>query len=437
MPGASQADPRAAAATVISQLLNRQGSLSNLLPGALATVDPRDHGLLRELCFGVARLAPRLEAMIGQLVRKPLKRKDRDIHALLLLGAYQLGYTRIPDHAAIGATVEAARALDKHWAKAFINGVLRQYQRRAALLEANLSVEARLAHPPWLLERIQAAWGEHAGQIFEANNLAPPMALRVNLRKLSREDYLAALQEAAIDATASHLAPAGVRLAAARDTALLPGFARGWASVQDESAQLAAPLVLAGRPHRVLDACAAPGGKTCHLLEAGADDVAVDALDVSPKRLALVHDNLARLGFSAKVIEGDAAHLSDWWDGTPYDAILLDAPCSSTGVIRRHPDIKLLRTPTDIHKLVAVQGRLLRSLWQCLRPGGTLVYATCSILPEENVALTRAFLDETADAEELPIDADWGFPQTVGRQLLPRPDAGDGFYYACLRRRKA
>ena len=428
-------DVRALAAQVLTTLLAGQGSLARLLPRAEADVEERDRGLLRELCYGGARTAPRLQLLAGKLLRRPPA--DAGVEALILLGLYQLEYTRIPDHAAISATVNAARILGLDRATGLINGVLRNAQRNREQLQRKLSGNPQFSsmHPAWLQQRIKAAWPERAGDIFRANNANPPMTLRVNSTRVSRDDYLQTLAAAEIPAKACAVSPVGIVLDEARAVTELPGFEDGLVSVQDESAQLAALLLAPAAGERVLDACAAPGGKSCHLLEQQAD-IHLAALDIDEDRLERVAENLARTGVEAELICADAVETDAWWDGTPYDRILLDAPCSATGVIRRNPDIKLLRRESDIAELAELQGKILRAQWQLLKPGGTLLYATCSILPTENAEVVARFIAETEDASDntpqLLGGAHWGEPQSAGMQVFPHPEGGDGFYYALL-----
>lgn len=353
---------------------------------------------------------------------------------MLIVGAYQILFTRIPEHAAISSVVEACRGLQKNWATGLVNGVLRNLQRTRETVLDNLPAAARAAHPEWLWECLREAWPEYAETIFAANNDYPPMCLRVNALHGTRSEYLAVLQAAGIDAQPCVFADSGLRLNTPCDIAALPNFSEGAVSVQDEAAQLAAPLLLLEPGQRVLDACCAPGGKTGHMLEQQPQLAELWALDSSAERLQRVADNLQRLRLSAQLLCGDATQ-TDWWSGQLFDRILLDAPCSGTGVIRRHPDIKLLRSPADIVRLTQLQQQLLNSLWPLLAPGGILVYATCSVLPQENTRLVEKFLAETADAQELPIAADWGLIQPVGRQLLPASTGCDGFYYARLQKR--
>lgn len=423
-------DVRALAARTVAAVARHGQSLSRELAQREAELDRRDRGLLRELSYGSLRWYPLLAALISRLLSKPLAAKDADLMALLVVGAYQLRHTRVPPHAALSATVTATRALGKGWASGLVNGVLRNVQRRGDQLISQLEPAARAAHPQWLWERIGQAWPAQAGTIFAANNDYPPMCLRVNCRQTTRDDYLGELTAAGIAASPCTLATSGIRLNEPVDVGVLPGFATGRVSVQDEAAQLAAGLLNLEAGQRVLDACCAPGGKTGHILET-ADLATLVALDSDPQRLERVTANLERLGGKAELRTGDAAQPDSWWDGQPFDRILLDAPCSGTGVIRRHPDIKLLRTPADVATLASQQQGLLKALWPLLAPGGELLYATCSILPEENSDTIVAFLAAQPDARELPLPP-IGEPQAAGRQLLPAVGQADGFYYARL-----
>lgn len=427
------ADCRVVAAQILAAVCGQGQSLERQLARHEPAVRERDRALLRELCYGGLRWQPRLQALLAPLLQKPLKERDADIQQLLIVGAYQLLYTRIPAHAAISSVVAACRELKKDWATGLVNGVLRALQRQHEQLAAQLPAAAADAHPTWLWQRIRAAWPQQAAAVFAANNSHPPLCLRVNRRQGSRADYSAALQAAGIEAADCAFAADGLRLATPCDISALPGFAAGAVSVQDEAAQLAAPLLAPQPGERVLDACCAPGGKTGHLLELQ-PDLELLALDSAGARLVRVADNLRRLQLDAQLREGDATRPDDWWDGRPFARILLDAPCSGTGVIRRHPDIKLLRSAADITRLAQLQRQLLDALWPLLAPGGLLLYATCSILPEENVQVVESFLAAHTDAQSAPFAADWGIEQTVGRQLLPDSAGCDGFYYARLQK---
>ena len=427
-------NPRLAAARALAAVLSGKASLNSSLPTQLDKVEERDRGLTQDLAFGTARWQPRLELLAAQLLQKPFKAADSDVQALLLVGLYQLFYTRIPAHAAIGETVGCADKLKKPWAKALLNAVLRRAQREGEELLASMERDpvVRTAHPRWLQKSLKAFWPEQWEAICAANNAHPPMILRVNRRHHSRDAYLALLGEAGIAAAACQYSRDGIVLAAACDVRGLPGFAEGWISVQDEAAQLAADLLELAPGQRVLDACCAPGGKTCHLLEAEQGLAEVVAIDLETKRLVRVRENLARLQLDAKLIACDARDTANWWDGKTFQRILLDAPCSATGVIRRHPDIKLTRQADDIPALATLQGELLDALWPTLEVGGMLLYATCSSLPTENTEVIEAFLARTPGARELDLATEAGLRQPHGRQLLAQEGGHDGFYYAKL-----
>jgi len=427
-------NPRLAAARALAAVLSGTASLNSSLPAQLDKVDERDRGLTQDLAFGTARWQPRLDLLAAQLLQKPFKAADADVQALLLVGLYQLFYTRIPAHAAIGETVGCADKLKKPWAKGLLNAVLRRAQREGEELLAGMERDpvVRTAHPRWLQKALKAFWPEQWEAICAANNAHPPMILRVNRRHHSRDAYLALLAEAGIAASACQYSRDGIVLAEACDVRGLPGFAEGWVSVQDEAAQLSADLLELAPGQRVLDACCAPGGKTCHLLEAEAGLAQMVAIDLEAKRLTRVRENLDRLQLDAELIACDARDTASWWDGKPFQRILLDAPCSATGVIRRHPDIKLTRQADDIPALAALQGELLDALWPTLEVGGMLLYATCSSLPTENTDVIGAFLARTPGARELDLATEAGLRQPHGRQLLAQEGGHDGFYYAKL-----
>ncbi len=427
-------NPRLAAARALAAVLSGKASLNSSLPAQLDKVDERDRGLTQDLAFGTARWQPRLDLLAAQLLQKPFKAADADVQALLLVGLYQLFYTRIPAHAAIGETVGCADKLKKPWAKGLLNAVLRRAQREGEPLLAGMERDpvVRTAHPRWLQKSLKAFWPEQWEAVCAANNAHPPMILRVNRRHHSRDAYLALLAEAGVAATACQYSRDGIVLAEACDVRGLPGFTEGWVSVQDEAAQLSADLLELAPGQRVLDACCAPGGKTCHLLEAEPGLAHMTAIDLEAKRLTRVRENLDRLQLDAELIACDARDTANWWDGKPFQRILLDAPCSATGVIRRHPDIKLTRQAEDIPALATLQGELLDALWPTLEVGGMLLYATCSSLPTENTEVIDAFLARTPGARELDLATEAGLRQPHGRQLLAREGGHDGFYYAKL-----
>ncbi|MBY8061949.1 16S rRNA (cytosine(967)-C(5))-methyltransferase RsmB [Vibrio fluvialis] len=419
---------RAAAAQVLFQVVDKGQSLSMALPAAQQNIRPRDHALLQEICYGALRYLPRLESIANALMDNPLKGKQRVFHHLILVGIYQLSFMRIPAHAAVGETVEGAQDLKGPRLRGLINAVLRNYQRNQEQLDAQaVSHNAgKYGHPSWLLKLLQNAYPQQWEAIVEANNSKAPMWLRVNHQHHDRDAYQALLNNENIDSSLHSQAEDALKLAAPCDVTKLPGFEKGWVSVQDAAAQLSLHYLQPQDGELILDCCAAPGGKTAHILERtqGSEVVAIDCDDTRLKR---VHDNLKRLNLSAKVVCGDARYPQEWWQGSQFDRILLDAPCSATGVIRRHPDIKWLRRAEDIVALAELQREILDAMWQQLKPGGTLVYATCSITPQENVLQVKDFLARTSDAQLVGSELD-----NPGRQILPGEEDMDGFYYAVL-----
>lgn len=421
---------RAAAAQVLAQVMHRR-HLDSALEAALAYPYA---SLVQELVYGTLRWFHQLAGIAALLLAKPPKPKDQDVYALLLAGLYQLRHLRVATHAAVDETVAATQALGKPWAKGLVNACLREYLRRAPEAEEFVGKHPALAlsHPAWLLEKIRAAYPDDGERIAQANNERPPMTLRVNPRNTTRERYLEKLRAAGIEARPAFALATDVTLVVPMPVSALPGFAAGEVSVQDAAAQWAAVLLDAQPGERVLDACAAPGGKTGHILERTPGLTELVALDREAARVALIEQNLKRLGLEARLVTADAAEPGNWRGGQPFDRILLDAPCSATGVIRRHPDIKLRRQPEDLPKLAATQARLLAALWSLLRPGGKLLYVTCSILPEENENQIQAFLAREDSAIEAPLPVAAGRARAAGRQILPGDDRMDGFYYACL-----
>lgn len=427
---------RAQAALVMQQVLDHGNSLSAVLPAAQEQVAPRDRALLQELCYGTLRWLPRLDAAVGEMMDKPLKNKSRIFHYLLLVGLYQLIYTRIPPHAAVAETVNATKLLKGQALRGLINGVLRNFQRSAEviLMRVDRIPSVRLGHPEWLVKRLRHAYPDDWEAILEANNQRPPMWIRNNASRQSRDTLLARLAEAGIAASAGAEGADTILLERPCDVTKLPGFEVGDCSVQDGAAQQAAALLDPQPGEWVLDACAAPGGKTAHLLERQPALAGVVAVDADADRLKRVQQNLDRIGLQAQLIHGDASAPEHWWQGPQFDRILLDAPCSATGVIRRHPDIKWLRRDQDIRDLSQLQRQILDALWLKLKSGGTLLYATCSVLPEENRDQIRAFLAATPEAVLIPLTPD-DTPEQPGRQFLPGEQGMDGFYYAKLMKR--
>jgi 16S rRNA (cytosine967-C5)-methyltransferase len=422
------------AAKIIAQVLDGK-SLSDCMQPELTSVkDARDIAFVKAVCFGVCRQFYFLDAVLELLLDTPLKEKDDDVYALLLVGLFQLSDMRIPDYAAIAETVSAVKDLKKEWARGLVNAILRNYQRSSAEIKEELQSNpvAQSSHPEWLIAMIQKAWPLQAQAILDENNLHPPLTLRVNLSRLTREKYLETLQQHALEASVMPETTTGIILTEPLDVKLIPGFADGDVSVQDGAAQLAVQLLELAPNQRVLDACAAPGGKTAHILESEPLLSEVVAIDLSHQRLKSVKETLERLSLKANCIASDVADTQKWFTGDLFDRILLDAPCSASGVIRRHPDIKLLRHPDDIAELAQEQLRLLTAIWPLLKKGGILLYATCSLFPRENAGVLAKFLEMHADANEEKITADWGLACPIGRQILPGMHSMDGFYYARL-----
>jgi len=427
------ANIRALAAKCTYAVIDQGRSLGDELPKQIAKIDIKNKGLLQEICYGVLRYLPELENETQQLIQKPLKGKQRVFHFLMLVGIYQLKYMRIPDHAAVSETVEAANALKSRHLGGLINGVLRNYQRKTEketsdTVQPELSNPVKYNHPGWFINKIKAAYPDQWQNILTANQERPPMWLRVNQQHNTPQNYVEQLKNAEVNVEYIDPKSQAIKLSQAVGVEKLPGFAEGHVSIQDGAAQQAAVLLACKANDNVLDCCAAPGGKTCHILEATPDIAKMTAIDIDESRLVRVNENLERLQLNAQVITGDAAS-QDWWNGELYDKILLDVPCSATGVIRRHPDIKWLRKANDIEKLAKLQAQILKNIWSLLKPGGTLLYATCSILPEENSTQVRRFIENNNDVELIPITEN---VSDIGWQILPNEHSMDGFYYAKL-----
>jgi len=427
-------DVRAQAARVVSEVAARGRSLD----AALEPYKGRESGLLRVLATGTVRWHIRLSAFLDQLAARPAAELAPELRSLALVGLFQLLHTDIAAHAAVAETVEATRLLGHRRAVGFVNAILRRCQREAAAIavEIDRDTALRTAHPRWLVDALGRDWGQDLETLLAANNEHPPMWLRVNRLRLPTDVYVDLLAEAGMDAVRHPFAPEAVQLAVPVAVEQLPGFAKGDVSVQDAAAQLAAHLLAPRAGHRVLDACAAPGGKACHLLELCPGLEELVALDLSASRLARVRQNLTRLGLEASLVTGDAAVPSEWDDGRGYDRILLDVPCSATGVIRRHPDIKLLRREADLEPLCRSQRSLLDATWKLLRPGGRLLYATCSVLQRENAGIVADFLAAQPEAADVTSAASGplGLPtrRGPGYGLRTGETGADGFYYACL-----
>lgn len=425
---------RAVAAQMILQVLDKGQSLSTLIPEAQNQLDPKDLPLVQEITFGICRYLPRLESIIKQLVEKTLKGKTRLVHCLLLVGLYQLLYMRVPAHAAVDEVVNATKTLKLDSFRALTNGVLRRFLREQEAILAVVDKHWQTQHPEWLVNKLKKAY-PHWREIVEANNQHPPMWIRVNSQQISIKDYKVLLDGLVAKNSENSTAcvPNGaILLENPVPVNKLMNFEQGWVTVQDAHAQWSAELLDAQNGELILDACAAPGGKTTHILEK-APQANVIALDIEEVRLKRVRENLARLGQTATVICGDASKPDEWLDdGVLFDRILLDAPCSATGVIRRHPDIKWLRKESDISELAELQSKIFRALWARLKPNGILLYATCSILPEENSEQIQRFIEIEPTAEL--VEMDFNGEKAMMKQFFPAENSGDGFFYAKLQK---
>ncbi|HUS24814.1 MAG TPA: 16S rRNA (cytosine(967)-C(5))-methyltransferase RsmB [Candidatus Binatia bacterium] len=392
-----------------------------------------DAAFIRAMVYGVLRDHALLAWLTAQVLDKQLGDQP-ELHALLLVGIHQLRSMQVAEHAVLNETVDATQTMRQQHARGFVNAVLRRYQRDKATLEAQLpdDPETRWSHPAWLVQALRRDWPERWPEILQANNQQGPLTLRVNRRAFAREVYLQRLGDMSIEALPIAHAADALRLLDARPVEKIPGFNSGQVSVQDASAQLAAEVLEVQPGMRVLDACAAPGGKAAHVLE-GVDVAGLIALDSDPKRLVRVDETLRRLKLTATCVAGDAGEPKAWWDGVAFDRILLDAPCSGTGVIRRHPDIKWLRRDTDVVALAEQQLKLLGALWPLLKPGGRLVYAACSVLRAEGDEVMGRFYARAQGAELQTIAGEWGEATEFGRRIAPGGDF-DGFYYAAVQR---
>jgi 16S rRNA (cytosine967-C5)-methyltransferase len=412
---------------------------------------PRDAAFARMISFGVLRFYQQLEAQLKPLMKKSLKAKDLDVQLVMLMALYQIQYMRVPDYAVVDGAVKYIRKSKKQWAASMVNAVLRNFirQQEAAAERESVGVEsnsiqqadeAKYSHPQWMIDRLREDWPDSWRQILLANNQQAPMTLRINQQKKTADEYSEVLSGYDIGSAKLDDMPAALILDEARDVKQLPGFEEGWFSVQDAGAQLAAQILQPDENDRILDACAAPGGKTAHMFELQ-PSIQVTALDISESRLERVQENCQRLDFSPELIVADAIATEDWWSGELYDKILLDVPCSASGVIRRHPDIKHLRRDEDIDVLQQTQREILLKNWLLLKPGGKLLYATCSMFKAENEKQIEWFLDSCKDArlvEVSPVSETASQVKSpvasLGIQLFPMKQTNDGFYYALLQK---
>ncbi|MCP4471495.1 MAG: 16S rRNA (cytosine(967)-C(5))-methyltransferase RsmB [Gammaproteobacteria bacterium] len=427
-------NPRWIALQVMLKLFEQGRSLDDIFNSdwfRSLTVSRRDLGLSRELAYGLCRWHHVLSPMLKHRLQKPVRARDRDIEIILMMGLYQLLIMKTEAHAAVNETVKLAQAQKKKWASGLVNAVLRNVIREEVVCDDKLQARA---YPDWMIARIEADWGDQAGEVLLWGNQRPPMTLRVDSEHCDVEEMIAKLADQGIGASQHAQVETAIVLESPCDVTRLPGFEAGLLSVQDAAAQIAASLLVCDSGARVLDACAAPGGKTAHLLQRY-PNIDVDALDSSETRLERLRQNLRRVGHSARILVADAADLDSWFGGSRYDCILADLPCSASGVMRRHPDIKLLRRESDIMPLLAQQRKIVDALWSVLKPGGKMLYSTCSVFKDENEVQIAGFLERHADAAEITLPrADWGEPRPHGRQVLTGSHNMDGFYYALLSR---
>jgi 16S rRNA (cytosine967-C5)-methyltransferase len=432
------AEIRADAARIVSEVIDRGRSLDELL--AETTDEGSARGLKRSLCYGTLRWHYRLAAVLKALTERPPEQLQPRLRALLEIGLQQLIAAETPPHAAVSETVSAARVLGFEKAAGFVNAILRRFQREQAdiLHAVDRDLALRTAHPRWIVEALRKERGGNAPyEVLDANNAHPPLWLRANRMRTDVATSIAALEAAGFQAERHPWAPDAILLSPPTDVRALPGFLEGSLSVQDAAAQLCVELLDPQPGERILDACAAPGGKACHVLERTAGKVELTALDTSASRLVRVQENLDRLGLQARLVTGDIAQAAAWWDGSPYDRVLLDVPCSATGVIRRHPDIKVLRRPRDVPTLARKQAELLVAAWALVKPGGRLLYTSCSFLATENEKVIKNFLQRNQGATDLTPNLTSTWPARPpdsgpGYQVLPGQAGMDGFYYACL-----
>lgn len=425
----SDSTPRLRAARILTRCLQKNQSLALLLSWER---EQNQKALVQALCYGATRHYLQNQALLDQMLERPLSQDLTPLRMLLLCGLYELQDGRRAPHTLVNFFVDAARQLGGEKGSGLCNAILRRYLREREELHAAIPLEACINHPDWLIQRIQAAWPEQAETIFQAGNENPPMHIRVNSARTDRDALCRQIAEAGIEATPLEDSPHAVRLNPPADPAKIPGFREGLFSVQDLSAQHAATLMRLRPGIRVLEACAAPGGKSCHMLELQ-PDINLSALDNNKHRLPLIHSNLKRLGLNAKVILGDAQKPGSW-GAKQFERILLDAPCSATGILRRQPDIRLIRTPENVDMLQKLQARMLKRLWPLLKPSGMLLYCVCSLLPEEGEQIIADFVKSQDAAHPVSFDLPKGVTMKHGVQLLPGITEGDGFYYALLRK---
>ncbi len=430
--------PRLITTQIIEQIVEEKVTLSKALQSNESFKQAgKEKALIQEISYGTFRWYIQLEHILNQLLKKHIKKKDSRLKYLMLIGLYQLRYMRIPAHAVVSETVETCKKINMEWAKGLVNAILRRYIREADKFDLSIinTDTAKASHPIWLINQLKQDWPDEWKNILDANNQRPPMYLRVNQLHHDRDAYLKKLNDVGIKGIPTLYTDYGVLLEQAMDVDQLPGFFTGEVSVQELAGQLSAGLLDLKSGQNVLDACAAPGGKSSLILETQPEIKSLTVVEKDPGRAKKLTETLSRLNLNAITKVSDINDLENWWDKEKFDRILLDAPCSATGVIRRHPDIKLLRTPEEVSNISELQMTLLSTLWQTLKSGGLLVYVTCSILKKENSNLIEEFLTNNNDCLLKPIDAQWGKDTGYGRQILTGQDNMDGFFYACLEKK--
>ena len=431
---------RVQSSLVLNQVIHGKHSLDRAIEQAYKDIDDSEIPLLTNICYGTLRFYWELKAKIDQLLSQPLKKKDKIIENLLQSAIFQIDKTRIPDHAVVSQTVEASRKLNKGHFSSLINGILRTYLRSDRVIE-KITEEIIFNHPNWMIEKIKQDWPLNWDEILKKNNDRAPMWLRVNQKKIETKKYLKKflIDESKIEADIMQLNDYAICLKTPISVKYLPGFEEGYVSIQDGAAQLAVDVLLENKSGRILDACAAPGGKTAQLIENIDSMSTVTAIEIDSERAELINENLLRLGHSTELIVDDASNIESWWDSIYFDLILLDAPCSSSGVIRRHPDIKHLRRKDDIFTFQKKQLKIISAMWKILAPKGRLLYVTCSIFREENDEVMNQFLEkhDNVALQELLLNnniLEKMIKTRYGYQLFPGKINTDGFYFSCLKK---
>jgi len=431
-------NPRAIAAVIIETVCYRHKSLTERFSNPELQPNEDDRGFVKEICFGTIRYWIRLQAILKTLLEKPLKPEDKDVECLLCVGLYQLLFMSVPEYALVNETVTATRVLEKSWASGLVNKILRiaiDKKNNDVLIARGITAE--YSHPNWIIDKIKSAWPDHFDAILKANNQKAPLCLRVNTTKIPFDEYKKILDEHQIAYRCIPGLSHAIILENPMSVEKIPGFKNGLFSVQDACGQKVAEYLDIRSEHNILDACAAPGSKTTHILETCPAIKKLIAIDLSKNRLSKIKENIKRLqlpDINVKLIAADVCDVNAWWDGELFDRILVDAPCSATGVIRRHPDIKLLRKKTDIKNLTEQQLTILGVLWPTLNKSGKLIYTTCSIFPDENENVIELFLSSHLDAKIISITNSWGLNLKHGQQVLTGDLDRDGFYYAIIQK---